>query len=268
MNRVERLREYAAAASAAVFGFAVGVALLPAWLRPARPGQLPSFMTAAGLDARAGYHFFFGIVVLTLLAPFAARPLIRWVAAGEVWALNAAAFALASSLWIALAQETLAWTIVPPLAAVLLCERLRFRRMRFSRRDAVLVPMALSVFMAVTDIAPAAAFGRRVVAGAALVLLVRLLLPLIRPRGLDAASCCAFAPLALVLQSHYLGVHQRHLGWPPLLFALLVPFVMRLFVKRRLQRTLAYVVYPIVILAYASATSTFAALAYARMTIG
>jgi len=259
LNRVERLREYAAAASAAVFGFAVGVALLPAWLRPARPGQLPSFMTSAGLDARAGYNFFIALVLLTLLAPLAARPLIRRLAAGERWALNAAAFALASALWIAIAQETPAWVIVPPLAAVLLCERLRFRRMAFTRRDAVLVPMALCVFMAVTDVAPAAAFGRRVVVSAALVLLVRLLLPLVRRRGLDAATCCAFAPLALVLQSHYVGYRQRHLGWPALLFALLVPFVMRLFVKRRLQRTLAYVVYPIVILAYASASSTFAA---------
>jgi len=261
LNRVERLREYAAAASAAVFGFAAGVALLPAWLRPARPGQLPSFMTSAGLDARAGYHFFIALVVLTLLAPFAARPLIRRLAAGERWALNAAAFAMASALWIAIAQETLAWVIAPPLAVVLLCERLRFRRMAFTRRDAVLVPMAFCVFMAVTDIAPAAAFGRRVVVSAALVVLVRLLLPLVRRRGLDAATCCAFAPLALVLQSHYVGYRQRHLGWPALLFTLLVPFALRLLLnqRRRLQRSIALIVYPITILAYASATSTFAA---------
>lgn len=256
---MNRLRESAAAAGAAIFGFAVGVALLPAWLRPARPGQLPAFMTKAGLDARASYNFYFALVALTLLAPLAARPLIRRLAEGRAWARNTAIAAMASALWIALAPETLPWVIVPPLVVVAVCERLRFRRMAFTRRDAVLVPFALCLFMALTDIAPSAAFGRRVVVSAGLTLLVRLLLPLVRPRGLDAATCCAFAPLALVLQSHYLGYRDRHLGWPPLLFAFIVPFVMRLFVKQRWRRTIAYAVYPIIILAYTSATSTFAA---------
>src|SRR5581483_8798293 len=151
------------ATAAAAFGISLGIALLPAWLRSAPAGQLPGFMTAVGLDARASYRFFAGLVALALLTPPLGMPVVTRLCEGRRWAFVGATAALSSSLWIALAKETVAWVAIPPLLTVAICHRLRFVRQRFTRSDAILLPTALCVFVALTDIAPNAAFPRRIV---------------------------------------------------------------------------------------------------------
>lgn len=259
-------RKRVLATAAAVFGISLGIALLPAWLRSAPAGQLPGFMTAVGLDARASYRFFAGLVALALLTPALGMPVVTRLCEGGRWAFVAATAALSSSLWIALAKERVAWVAIPPLLTVAICHRLRLVRQRFTRSDAILLPTALCVFVALTDIAPNAAFPRRIVVSAFLVILVRLSLPYLRwARSLRPSWCFLLSPLGLVLQSHYNGYHQRHFGWAPLSIALLTPFLFPFLIRNRsharrwLQVATTAVIYPITILAYASTTSTLAA---------
>ena len=121
--------------AAALYGFACGIALLPAWLRPAPPGQLPGLMTSLGLDARASYRFYLGIVICTLLAPLLARPLYARMETARKWAFVAMTSALAFSLWIAAAQENVFWVALPPLVVAIACLLLCDVRRRFTRGD-------------------------------------------------------------------------------------------------------------------------------------
>ena len=251
-NRVV-LREAILAVAAAILGLASAIALLPAWVRPARAGQLPGFMTSVGLDSGASYHFYLTVVAFTLVAPLIARPLIARLANAQMWAFVTATIALSFSLWIAIAQENVWWTAIPPLVIAIIATALRNTRQHFHRRDAILLPAFLSVFMAVTDIATSASFGQRVIVSAALVLIVRLALR----RG---GSPFLATPIALFLQSHYNGYHERHNGWLPLALILITPFLLRpIRNTRRLRIAIAVVIYPLTILFYASATSTLAA---------
>lgn len=115
----------------------------------------------------------------------------------------------------------------------------------------MLLPAFLCTFMAVSDIA-GLSFGKRVIISALLVLTVRL--------AVRGGYAFALTSIALMLQSHFNGYAQRHNGWPPLLIVLLTPFALQ-FVqnRRRMRQVIALVGYPLIILAYASATSTLAA---------
>jgi hypothetical protein len=245
--------------AAAAFGLACGIALLPFWMRPARPGQLPGFMTSSGFDSGASLHFFLSTVALVMLGAW----LGRFLNPSQTWSFVTTTSALGSSVWIAIARPDLVWTAVPPLVVVAVCIAMRNVRQKFARRDAVLIPAALCTFMALRDIAPNFAFERSVIVAVCLVLFVRLALSLYR--GLHPAYC--FAPataMGLSLQSHFNGYDQRHFGWAPLLLIVVSPFLFRLIhdtpaTRRRFRTLVAFVIYPIVILAYSSATSMLAA---------
>ncbi|HUK37281.1 MAG TPA: hypothetical protein VLV86_25370 [Vicinamibacterales bacterium] len=258
-------REAVIGVAAAIFGFAVGIALLPVWLRKPAPNQLPSFATRVGIDAGASYHFLLGLVLLTILAPVVTTPLRQQLSQARTWAFVTATVALSFSLWTALAQENVLWVALPALTVALVCHRMGAIAEHFSRSDVVLLPTSLCVFMAITDLAPNASLGKRVIVSSMACLAVRLALPMIGARrGLRPGHCFVATPIALLLQSHYNGDHQRHFGWPPLLIALGAPFLFRLvrstpLVRRRWRLSTALLIYPVTILCYASATSTLAA---------
>ncbi|HVT03524.1 MAG TPA: hypothetical protein VHL58_09155 [Thermoanaerobaculia bacterium] len=225
-------------------------------------------MTSMGLDAGASMHLLLGVILLSALGTILSDRFLGSVAdeRAQQWAFVSTCSALLASLWIAIANQDLPWVALPPLIVVAVSQRLRFSPQRFSRRDALLLPTALCVFIALQDTLPTLALGSRVIFSLTAVFSLRLLLAFIRPdTGLAAGYCFTFSPLALTLQTHYAGYKVRHTGWLPLTIAVLTPLALRALLndsgklRRRLLCTSAWIIYPVVILAYGSATSTLAA---------
>ena len=252
--------------AAAVYGLAVAITLGPRLGQPASPGQLPGAATAAGIDARDPFL----LVVAAVVLPVVAALILAWPArrladpGAQAWAFRTGSAALFVSLWIALIEQSLFWTAVPTLLAFLAASAARGHRAAFSRRDAILVPVALSLFLALFDLLPRLSFYQHLILSVILVLVVRLALPALRG-SLPPALCFAAAPLALVLQSHYNGHHQRHDPWPVLVLTLATPLALRLLVRgtlrtrRWIETAVAWFVYPLAAVMYLSATSLLAA---------
>ena len=254
--------------AAAGYGLALAISLLPTFLRPARPGQLPGAATAAGLDARASFWFMTALIVLPLASALLLAHPIRRLAdpVTRSWAFWTATVALTASLWTALVEQNLFWTAIPHLAVFLAVSAIGRHRAAFSRRDAILIPTTLSVFLALFDLLPRLVFYQHLILSAVLVLAVRLAITAIpRGDGLPASFCFGLAPLALALQSHFNGYHQRHQGWPVLAIALVTPFALRLFIRgtprtrHAIRFAVTWFIYPVAALMYLSATSHLAA---------
>lgn len=251
--------------SAAIFGISAGIALLPLWLCPAKPGQLPGYMTSAGLDAGASFHFLTGLVICTFFCALAIRPFAERLANARTWVIASIAASLSSALWIALAQEGVLIVTVVPLAFAALCYLLRGIPQRFTRSDVILIPAFFSVFLALHDLTTGATHPQRVIFSALLVATTRVLLPLVRRgRPLRFGHYFAAAPIALLLQTHYLGYSKRHAGWPSLVITLATPFALRLISatgtrRRRMRMAIAWIVHPATILCLANATSLLTA---------
>ncbi|HKO55438.1 MAG TPA: hypothetical protein VJ276_06130, partial [Thermoanaerobaculia bacterium] len=236
---------------AAAFGLALAIAAMPLWLRPATPGQLPGFMQAHDLDARAAYRFMLSLFALPLATAFAMRPVIARLIEGRRWAANGAAAAMLGASWVALITPRLTWVAIPALVVIAACTLLRNYDAHFSRADAVLLPTIATVWVALLDLTP---FGpdQVLVLAVLIVFALRLLL--------GSAHCFALAPLGIVLQTPFFARDERHAGWPSLVIALGSPIVMRFLVRspsRRWRAALAFVIYPIAAYGYASATSLY-----------
>src|SRR5437667_1794813 len=93
----------------------------------------------------------------------------------------------------------------------------------FRRGDMILVPTPAAVYLALLDLLPQAV-QEVMLTAIALVFAVRLAVAAI-PRTLSPALAFALAPLALALQTHFLSYRQRHMPWPPLVIALVTPFL-------------------------------------------
>jgi hypothetical protein len=251
--------------AAAIFGLAVAIALLPHFAAsPPPPTQLPSLATAHGFDGRAPFRFVVCVIVLTLGAPLVFRTVIARLVADDAraWARTTAIASMAAALWFASIQKDVLWTIAIgaiPTAAVLLLRRFRAS---FGRGDAVLVPLFATVFMAVVDAAPRLDLAKVAVVSVSVVLALRLVIAGIRGETLPYQAF-VLAPLALVMQAHVHALHIRHLAWPPLTITIVTPLLLRVVLRaswrRQIRWLLAFVVYPLVTLAYASATSALAA---------
>jgi hypothetical protein len=251
----------------ALFGLAIAIAAYPLWMREAPAGQLPGFATLNHFDAHAPMRFFLSVVVFPFAAAFALRPLAGRLARADAraWARNAEAAAIFTSLWTALISHSLAWTIVPVLAVMALVALLRRTPLRFSIRDAVLLPAALAVFVALLDVTTLTV-DRATIVAAALVFALRVALAIPLRRSAPSPSLLfTFAPLGLFSESHLIARDLRYAGWPALVIALASPIVLRLLlrntpaVRRRLRLALVLVVYPLAIFSYASATSLIVA---------
>src|SRR5258708_4598517 len=145
-------RAAAIRACAALYGFAVAIALHDRFLSPAPPGQLPGLMTRLGYDAHASFRFAATLVVLPLVFAFAARSAAILLAAGQRWAKMTFAVACALALWtVTLVREPL-WVALPPAVAIAAAIALRHFEARFTRRDAVLIPTGAALWLAITDV--------------------------------------------------------------------------------------------------------------------
>jgi hypothetical protein len=103
--------------AAAVYGLAWAIALLPRLTLPAPATQLPGAATAAGFDARASFWFVACVIVLPIVSALLLAYPIRRLAdpAARAWAFWTAVAALVASVWIALIEQNLFWTSIPPL---------------------------------------------------------------------------------------------------------------------------------------------------------
>ena len=226
-------------------------------------------MSAGGLDARSSFSFVLAAIFLPIVSAYGLWPALRLLRAHDAqrWAFVTAATSLVASMWIVLIDRNVVWTALPPLVATGAAVSLRAWRADFSRRDAVLLPVTASVFLALFDLLPALVFYQHALLSALLVLSVRLALPAIRRsrNPLPAPHCFAIAPLGLAVQSHFNGYEQRHNAWPVLAIALATPFVLRFVLRgtpraRRIVRvSLSWFVYPAAALMYTSAVSLLAA---------
>src|ERR1043166_1509731 len=102
--------------SAAIWAFAIAISLLPFWLGPPPPNQLPGYAKSIGLDARAPLRFVLGLMLIPLLWTFALRPLLAILSRGDTraWARNTFASASIGILWFVIIDRNLAWVLIAP----------------------------------------------------------------------------------------------------------------------------------------------------------
>jgi hypothetical protein len=249
---------------AALWGLAIGISLLPFWSRPAPPAQPPGYMTSLGIDAHASFRFAVGLMLLPLLVAFLTRRAAAILARDDTraWARNTFCAATVLALWFVLNERSPLVTIGVPLAALILAIVLRRFDAGFRRGDMILIPTLMAVYIALLDLMPKAVHVVMLTAIVA-VFAVRVAAAALG-RGPTYLAFAA-APLALALQTHFLGYRQRHMPWPPLILALVTPFALRMLVpdtaraRKRLRVAIAFVVYPLAAYAYLSAISLLAA---------
>jgi hypothetical protein len=261
--RVRRASRSAFAAllvAAAAYGFAVFLAVTPAFMAPAPEGQPVGHMTARGLDARGPFQAMAALILLPGLAALAARPLAARLAAPDTasWVTWVAAGSLAAPLWARLATSTSITTLVAGAILPVALLAVRRRAMPFSSLDLLLLPVFLVCFFSLVQLAPTLPFAETVLAAAVLVLLLRLAIgAAVRPGRPPAAWCFSLAPAAQLLHVHLLH-DQRSWAAPTALLLVLgsvatVGFLTRGDATgiRRLRWLLVYVSLPIFVLALA-----------------
>ncbi|MEK6373101.1 MAG: hypothetical protein AABO58_10430 [Acidobacteriota bacterium] len=261
----QRRRELLLRVCAALWGLAIGISLLPLWSRPAPPNQPPGYMTTLGIDAHASFRFAAGLMLLPLLVAFMTRRTTALLARDDTraWARNTFCAATVLAIWYVLNERSPLVIVGVPLAALALAVALRRFDAGFRRGDMILIPTVAAVYIALLDLMTKPVHVV-MLAAILVVFAVRFAVAAI-PRTLPPPLAFAVAPLALALQTHVLSYRQRHMPWPPLILALVTPFVLRLLVpgtaraRKRLRVAIAFVVYPLAAYAYLSAISLLAA---------
>jgi hypothetical protein len=253
--------------AAAVWGFAIAISLLPIWLGPPYPGQLPGFAKMIGFDARAPMRFALGLMLIPLFWTLALRPLLDLFVRDDTraWARNAFASASAGILWFVIIDRNLVWVLIAPAIVLGVSTAMRKTDAHFSRHDLILLPVLATVYLALLDFVPRSVEQLFVIA-LAIVFLVRIaVVPIRRASGLPPSLCFALAPLGLALQSSFNSYDVRHSPGGPLILAIVSPLLLRAFVndtplmRSRFRAALRYVIYPLAAYAYLSATSQLAA---------
>jgi hypothetical protein len=252
---------------AAMWGFAIAISLLPFWLGPPPPGQLPGFATSMGLDARAPLRFALSLMLVPLLWTFALRPILNILARDDTraWARNAFTSAAVAILWFVIITRSLAWVLIVPAVVLMVALAMRKMDANFTRHDLILLPVLAAAYLALLDLTPHSV-DKLVLLSALIVFLVRIaIVPIRRGAGLPPAMCFALAPLGLAMQSSFNAYDVRHSPWAPLALTVISPLLLRTFVRntpatrRRFRAALRYVIFPLAAYAYLSATSQLAA---------
>lgn len=245
-------RETLLAAAFALWGLALGIAMIAVWNRPAPTDQLPGAAKALGFDAAGPFRWIAGLMLLPIAVPLLLRPLARALAPARTFHL--AWLAPVVTLWLCTMRRDVFWTLVPCAAVLALCFVLRHRDLRWTRRDVVLVPVVLMCVVAIKDISHGLSAERGIYLAALLVLSVRVAIAFI-PSSLPPALAFLIAPLGIVLQTGFFARDQRYLGWHALAFAALTPFVMRFVLRdvRRATAILVFFIYPLTLYSYSNA---------------
>jgi hypothetical protein len=228
-GRVRRSAFVALLVAAGGWGFALALALTPAFTRPAPSGQTPGHMTDAGLDAAGPFEAMAACVLLPGLAALLARPLALRLAARDSapWVSWLAAGCWGAGLWARLATSTSLTTLVLTGLAPMVLLALRRRPLASSRYDLLLAPTFLVAFHGLVDALPGLPVPETALAAAAAVALLRLLVGLVpRPGRPPAWWCFALAPVAQLLHVH--ALHAERAWAAPLAPALATGSVLAL----------------------------------------
>jgi hypothetical protein len=262
--------------ASAFFGIALAISLLPLFERPAPPGQLPGYMTTVGLDAHGPFRFFAALIVLPIVAAWAARPLIRMLTTPQVqrWTLNLLLGSTLVSLWIASFVHDWRWVVLPVAIAAPAAVLLRNVEAGFNRHDAILIGALYPFYYSLLDLVPGVPGVALLVGAAAALLALRLGLAMWRGReALPPALCFALSPLGIVFQTVLSGQRSRHSPWLPLLFVLVTPVILSYALRdsrtnvRRVLRAIAFVIYPLAAFAHPLAASAWTAEGKQRVNV-
>lgn len=249
-------RELLLSIAFALWGLAIGIASIAIWDRPATPDQLPGTARSQGFDAHGPFRWIACLMLLPILVPLIARPVIRRFDTARPWAFHAVLIAPLVTLWLTTVHRNVFWTIVPCAIVIAAATLLRHRDLQFTRRDIVLIATFLPTLLAITDIRPDLPVDAAIYLSALLILAIRIAITYI-PSTLPPALSFVAAPLGLALQTGFFARDQRYLGWHALAIAAIGPFVLRLFLRnaRRATQVLAFVIYPLALYSYVNALS-------------
>ena len=255
------------ALSFAVWGLCIAIAMSGMLRRPAPPGQPMSVATLSNIDARGSMWWVLCLLFFPMAVPAVLRPVSRRLAEGRAWARNVALSAPFVTLCLVSIHQSVRWAVVPCGLVVLACVLLRERELQFTRRDFVLVPAFLAVFVALVDIAPRSSAYQQAMLAALLVLALRIGVALLRA-PLPPALAFVAAPLGLVLQTGFFSRDQRYFGWHALALVVVTPFVLRVVLRRERPavRFLTLVALPLALYAYVNATSATTAFGKPRVS--
>ena len=249
-------RELVLSVAFAFWGLAIAIAMLSVWNQPAPPHQLPGSGKALGFDAHGPFRWVASLILLPALVPLLLRPVSRLLAGAQTWAFRAAAIAPFIALWLVTSRRDVIGVILPCALVLGVCAVLRNRDLGFTRRDAVLIPVFLTTYLAIFDVGKWLHTDVALWCAAFLVFAVRIAVSFI-PSPAPAAYAFMAAPLGLVLQTGFFARDERYFGWHALAIVAVTPFILRLVVRdvRRAAAVMTLVVYPLSLYCYWNAIS-------------
>ena len=232
---------WAVRASSALFGLALAIAIAPRLQGPAASDELAGALAQEGLNPRGPLYQWLAIVILPFAAALAAGLVIPKLRESR-WALVAYCTAMASALLPLMHYGNLRHVLLHGAVGAAIVAGRRWQP-RFSIEDVVLLPVLLSVYLALLDVGfgktPAATFLRAAMIVFALRVIVR------TPRALT------LAPLALLFQ---MGWFERPVaGVVALVWVVATTLLERQagwFAGLRGRQALTFVVYPLAFPAY------------------
>jgi hypothetical protein len=248
----ESRRERLLCLAFAAWGLAIAIALVSLWHRPAPPGQLPGFATAAGIDAHGPFRWIAGLMLLPIIFAAALRPIAQRLSRAA-WTTYAVIAAVLFTFWLVTIGRDPWWALGAVTIVIVAAMAFRDRELGWSRGDAVLVPTFLATYLGLLDAVPSLRHDRVMFVAALLVVALRIAIGLI-PSRVSPHLAFAIAPLGLVLTAGFFARDQRYFGWHVLAFVVITPFALR-FTRVGWRRLLVFVVYPLALYAYSNATS-------------
>jgi hypothetical protein len=236
--------------AAAAYGLGCAIVLSTLTIAQPHPGQLPGAMLQRGLDARIPMRMMLLAIAGPVVAALLLAPLLKRFDDGKPWARIACALSLGTGLWIAVIDPSnVLAALFLPLVLAAGSFLARSIDARFTRRDLILIPSAITLFASLSILPPSIAAPL----AAAVVVAIRLMVRSPRPFLL--------APAALLLNVH--AWFPDGFGSLAAAIVVITPFL----VKRAPRKLLVHVSYPLFALALMASMSVLSAERAPRLDI-
>ena len=253
--------------AAGAWGLGAGITIATLWIADPHAGQLPGAMLVHALDARGPLRAILSVIFAPLAAAFLIRRFAAHAAGSRPWALRAMLVALAAGLWLALIDpfDSIAILFLP-LAAFAALFLFRNIDARFTRRDVILIPCAIALYITLAALWPLP-LPLAILFAAAIVLALRIVVAMM-PGSLEPASAFALAPLGLLFHARLWFGDSIALPIAALLLIVVSPLILRSTIRTVLPRRLvAYVIYPIFAIAMAASSDIASAEGMPRLNL-
>jgi hypothetical protein len=240
--------------AAAAYGLGCAIVLSTLTIAQPHPGQLPGAMLQRGLDARIPMRMMLLAIAGPFLAALLLAPLLKRFEGAQPWARIAAAISLTTGLWIAVIDPSnVLAALFVPLVLTAASFLARSIDARFTRRDLILVPSAITLFASLSVLPPSIAAPLAAPIAMAIVVAIRLAVRSPRPFLL--------APAALLLNVH--AWFPDAAGYLAAAIVVTSPFLL----KRAPRGLLVHVSYPLFALALIASMSVLSAERAPRLDI-